>query len=519
MRSVLSGTLNRGASSAPAGPLDARKSWVKSEPRLPPCVILEVLSAHRPSIPCLLVLSGALACTPSETPRAEPAEWTLVYYLPYDNDLDPAAEPILRALSRVPRDRRIRVAAFVDRQGSDGIERHLHGGADAFFERLAADASSDVESLAGALRWVEEHAPARSYAVFLAGHSGGLADYAYDTNPGASDAQRWMDVRDVERVLADWRPRRGRVRLLYLQQCARSTVETVHLMRHVAPVVIASQASMGAPNAYYDGMLRELVRNPGLSPEQLARVIVENEDPDMFAALTAVRTEPLDRLGARLSDAIDPLLGVAELISTETRLTGRTEPGQAARLELPIETLGEYELTTRVIGDPIDLAIELENASGETVAADSNSGVGLEPRVAPVLDRGDYVAVIHGEETSDDGPFELIVRRLDRPAETFRWEDERFVDVIDWLAELYARNGLSPEPVQALERFVRDDVVLVHRVSPERVEQAGRWSGLSIAIASEGTVLERYAGFSLYNETNLGPLQRRLLASPARSMP
>jgi hypothetical protein len=237
----------------------------------------------------------------------------LVYYLPYDNDLDRHADGVLDALERgLPAGDEVAVVALLDRAGDGGLERHTITRAGREVERLGGDRSSDPRMLVELLEHARRALPARRYAVVLAGHGGAEGRWAYDaTDP----VERWMSLADAAAAVRAFRARpEVVVDLLFMQQCGRAAMPTLSAFAGTADVVMASQTVVGAPNRYYGGMLAHLAVEPDADGETLARLIMNHETPDMYADYVAFRGDALDELPARVNAVLAPLFERPDLV-------------------------------------------------------------------------------------------------------------------------------------------------------------------------------------------------------------
>ncbi len=255
----------------------------------------------RPIAIAALLIAGLLA----GPVRAEPVrDWVVVYWMCYDNDLEPAGRPILDMLGEGVRDDRVAVAVFADFRGDGGMTRFVLTEQGEASSPLPGEGSAVPEQLGEALAWVAAELPARRYAVVFLNHGGRLGDSCHDGTPGEPGAD-WMWVPAMADVLEAWQAGLdGEVELLFLQQCGKGTLENQYELRRTAKVVMGSQTVVGAPNRYYARALEALSASPEADGEQLARWIVDFETADMFTTYTALRSEQLERLPERL----DPLL-------------------------------------------------------------------------------------------------------------------------------------------------------------------------------------------------------------------
>lgn len=266
------------------------------------------MRSHLAALALALALAFGCGEAPAEPKRLPPLRaWTLVYYMPYDNDLGRHADPILDALHAGIEDESVAIVALVDRPGPGGVERVTLTSGRRDVHRATLEASSHPAVLGRLLESAARKHPARRYALFLLDHGGGLDHIGLDEHPAGGP--EWLSARGAARELAEWRRRHGRpLDLLVFQQCSRGTIESHHLLREEAEIIVATQGLLGAPNGYYGAMLRAIARGEAETPDALARAMMEAEPLDGFVELTAVRGPALEALPAELDRALAPLM-------------------------------------------------------------------------------------------------------------------------------------------------------------------------------------------------------------------
>ena len=97
----------------------------------------------------------------------------------------------------------------------------------------------------------------------------------------------------------------GEVRLVFLQQCGRATVDNLYNFRGTADAVMASQLVVGAPNTYYTETLRWLGEHTDASGVELARQIMATDEH--FTHYVCVDAERLGELPARIAPIVELL--------------------------------------------------------------------------------------------------------------------------------------------------------------------------------------------------------------------
>jgi hypothetical protein len=232
-------------------------------------------------------------------------EWVVLFWMPYDNDLDAAAVEVLRQLDRAPTSSRVAWAAQVDRRGPGGMARIVGAnGRTGAPAPVVGEDSSSPEALADFLTWAAQRFESRRYAVVMLDHGGGLPQISLDeqrattTEAGAErPVASWMQVPDLGRELARFRrAERGELELVFLQVCVKATLETAYELRGVSKWLMASQLPIGAPNAYYEGVFAELVADARVDGQGLGRAIARHEDPAMFASYSLIESAEIARL-------------------------------------------------------------------------------------------------------------------------------------------------------------------------------------------------------------------------------
>ncbi len=236
--------------------------------------------------------------SPTLAPKSADRDWSLLFVLGYDNNLDGHAESIQAQLeSAVPKRTGLRV--LVDRRGESIREfEYWRGGAsvrDLFREDLASRGSTLIADRLAAMK---RELPAQHYALFLLTHGGGAGEMFLDESPEASvDEAEWASSSSLAQTLSG-----AALDLLFLQQCGRANLSTFYEFRETAEYTLAAQSVMFAPNAYYEGMLEALRRGDIQDGLSLARAIGESEAPSQSIALSAIRNSAFETFPRALED-------------------------------------------------------------------------------------------------------------------------------------------------------------------------------------------------------------------------
>jgi hypothetical protein len=266
-------------------------------------------AAHLLAGSLLLALAGAAR---ADDTAARPArDWTIVYYMSYDNNLEACGRPILDMLGKGVTSANVVVTCQADFTAPDGMKRYVETKDGETVAAVEGEGSAEEETVRDYLEWARTTYPARHFALVFLDHGGRLNQMSYDEHP-AEGGHDWLDVVDTAQVITTWRDavRRqgGEVELLFLQQCGKGTLENYHALRGAARVILGSQTSIGAPNSYYPEAIRWACEHPDGSGEELAAQVRDREGDDMFTTYTAVRGDALETLPDHLAPVLAPLV-------------------------------------------------------------------------------------------------------------------------------------------------------------------------------------------------------------------
>jgi hypothetical protein len=253
----------------------------------------------------LLGPAGAMAAP------AEKAQWAFLYWIPYDNDLSRFTSHILEQLKRGARNSSAVVAVQTDVPGRSGMQRMVFTRSDARREDIAGHDSSSAQELAQFLEWGARTIPAENYVVAILGHGGNHNELSQDQT-----TQGWMGIEGLASALDRLKTVIGaKPALLYLQNCNKGTIETYYALRGCAHVTLAAQALLGAPNFYYEPLLRSLNGDNAATSMEVAKRIAAFERPDMLASLVGTDNFRLDELPQRLKPLLEAVRasGIREL--------------------------------------------------------------------------------------------------------------------------------------------------------------------------------------------------------------
>lgn len=263
----------------------------------------------------LSCLAAALLCAGAVRAEDAPAapkllEWHFVYYMAYDNNLEKCGPPILDMLGKGVTSDDVVVTCLSDYTDREGLKRHVFtkGGHDV--QKVDGEGIAEEETLRDHLAWASTAHPAKRYAIVFLDHGGRLGQMSNDANPGKAGGQDWLEVVETGQTIATWRrglPAAQKVELCFLQQCGKGTLENYHAFKDAAEFLMGSQYTVGAPNYYYTKAIQAVCEQPGVDGAEVARLMRENDPPNMFTTYTTIRSSALQDLVKRLEPVLAPL--------------------------------------------------------------------------------------------------------------------------------------------------------------------------------------------------------------------
>jgi hypothetical protein len=237
-------------------------------------------------------------------------DWLVLVVMPYDNDLDRCADPIMDALTRgVQRGdgrERVAVAVLTDRAATHRLTESLITRHKTERWTLDDDDSARARNVEQFVRRMTERAPARRHVIVFLDHGGTVDQLGVDQHPSPREGERWLSASATGEALRRWRrERRAEVPLLFLQQCGRGSIEVALAFRQVADVILASQTYVGSCNTYYEPLIAALRASPSLSAREVSETIM-SEDRD-YTAYSTLSSQALDEWPLRANSLVAAL--------------------------------------------------------------------------------------------------------------------------------------------------------------------------------------------------------------------
>ena len=256
------------------------------------------------------------------TPRKD---WTVLYYLNGNNDLEPnlvsnmiEAEKvgssdqvnIVAQLSRAPQEV-VHPKKGAKKTGLDGdwsgmrryYVSHSSSRKKITSEVLTSSESppnyGKSESLAEFLRWGMKNYPAKHTMVVLGDHGAGFAGTGFDYLH-----KDVLDLGELKDALGQ-APRKPDI--VVMDACEMGAAEVAYQIKDQAKLLIASEEVIGLGGLPHKLMLEHLQQNPDTTPTELARNIVRISSDDTYARLDRGKDPATEQLAALRLDGMPAL--------------------------------------------------------------------------------------------------------------------------------------------------------------------------------------------------------------------
>jgi len=262
----------------------------------------------------LLILLFALIAIVFIPSQANIYEWVFVYYMSYDNDLSSYGRVILSDLSKGLLNSNVAVvvqADFIDSKGMKRIGLYYADGKTHRKETiLRSEDSADEAELKKFLKWVRKKWVAKNYGIIFLDHGSSLNHMCKDNKPFKDrnrnkpfGSGKWLRASEAAKVVAGFNQKTDRrVRLLFLQQCGRATIQNLYNFADAAEYIMASPLIVGAPNTYYTKTIASAANDPNVTGEILAATIMREDEH--YTVYTLIGNEQLRELPEKLTPVL-----------------------------------------------------------------------------------------------------------------------------------------------------------------------------------------------------------------------
>lgn len=240
-------------------------------------------------------------------------DYILLYWMPYDNNLSRFGQPIIEMLSKGVQSDKVLVLVQSDLSNAKQLSRNIITKGNINVQYLETADSSSENVLNDYLSWALSQFQAKRWVIVFLGHGGSLMKISPDNNPNSSSSSssepKWMELPRISEVLSKFNQAvKGRLELLFFQNCNRGNIEVHYTFQNIAKYTLSSQIVLAAPNYYYESLLNHLSYYPNLDGGQIAKKIIDFEPSDMYHSLTLTKNHYFDQLSEKLNPVIDSIL-------------------------------------------------------------------------------------------------------------------------------------------------------------------------------------------------------------------
>ena len=341
------------------------------------------------------------------------AKWTWLVYMAGDNNLEGAGRDDLAEMKRVGSTDQVNVVVQFDTEENVTTRYRVEKGKLKQLEKMKGVNSGDPKVLTAFIKWGMKNFPAERYLLDVWNHGGGWenlpADYDYDSIRAAKpkDAARrkrlkralfrttvkqihklppearaiaidcgahdYLDNQELRKAVAKALPAGRKLDILGCDACLMNMLEIAYEMKDTAQFMVGSEETEPGAGWPYAAILQALTRKPAMSPEELAKLAVQEYGKYFKRTGEAVTQSALDlgRIPA-ISGAVNKLADA--LIAGMPAVAGPAAlaRGSALKFDMPeYIDLGDFaaQLAKRVQGGAV-------SAAAADVQAQLNSGGG-----------------------------------------------------------------------------------------------------------------------------------------------
>lgn len=251
-------------------------------------------------------------------------EWSILIFWACDNNLEFTTEFCMQVWEKaLTSNAKVNIVAFVDIQSADGSWIYEFGpGSRKVVATWPEMNSSDPATLEEFVTWGEKNYPAKKNMVLISDHGYGWRGICQDETNGDS----LMPNHGIAQALKNTQAATGKATdILAFDACNMGGIEAAYEFRGAARYVVASETMEPYDGLPYEMFITDMVKNPAISAEQLAKNIVyeyvlyysekweyshQMTYSQDFATMAAIDTTKMDALGAAFDKFTEALLPV-----------------------------------------------------------------------------------------------------------------------------------------------------------------------------------------------------------------
>ena len=230
-------------------------------------------------IACILIAAAfvvpvSVFGAPPTSKGGHAKEWNLLMYWDADNSLEFCTEFAMQTWEKsLTSNKDVNIVVLVDILSMDGIWIYdIEGGARKVVAEWPEMNTSDPAVLEMFVNYAMKEYPAKKTMLVLQDHGYGWRGVCQDETNG----DVLMPVDGIASALKDVKARNGKgVDVLAFDACNMATLEVAYELRDAVPYVVGSETMVPFDGLPYEMFVTDLIKNPGMSPADLATSIVD----------------------------------------------------------------------------------------------------------------------------------------------------------------------------------------------------------------------------------------------------
>lgn len=217
----------------------------------------------------LLMILPALALSAPASAETVTAEWTVMFYMDGDNNVESYALADLAELETVGSTDAVQMVVLLDTYGEEANLLHVESPASSVVEPWGEPNMGDAATLTDFIDRAEALYPANNYALVMWDHGGGIRGLCWDDDNGGD----YLTMAEYRKGLVD---AQLSFDLIVLNACVMATAEIAHQMVGYADYVVFSQENMYAVGFPYDDVAQSLVGMPTMEAMDFAQMMADH---------------------------------------------------------------------------------------------------------------------------------------------------------------------------------------------------------------------------------------------------
>jgi len=249
----------------------------------------------------LILLSTTLSCQKAKNQRLS-VEWLFIYYMPYDNNLSNLGDDIIEMI-RKGTSENVGATVLSDFKEKNGIFKYQIVNKKIKTTRnTEREDSGDIQCFDDYLSWVKNTINFENYVIVILNHGGKLDEIGLDEYPKES----YLKIDKIANSIKFFSQSLQKIpELLFLQVCAKGALSTSLEFQKCSKYTMYSQTILGAPNYYYEGVLKKVGEDKNLTGQEIGELIAKEDALSMFNSYTCINNHHIGDLAQKYTEFID----------------------------------------------------------------------------------------------------------------------------------------------------------------------------------------------------------------------